>query len=315
MMKMKLNKTYFCLLILTAVCISVSGFSFAEHSTWDCPECGRTGNTGNFCGECAHPAPWIEQPSKSIAEGTCGANVTWSLSEDGVLTISGTGAMKNYTDDVEKPWQNWMKSIKSVDIKDVVTHIGALAFNYFGSLTDVTISNTVRSIGKGAFFETGLTNVVIPDSVTSIGFDALLSCRNLQKIEVSSGNKKYMSIDGILYDKDQKTLIACPGGRKTDVTVPNTVTRIEAYAFENCWNIKNITLSENIKHIYLGAFWNCGGLISITIPAGITFIESDAFKYCSSLKNVYFSGTFEIWKKIHIDANNDCLLNANIHYK
>ena len=158
-----------------------------------------------------------------IASGTDGS-ITWSLSDDGVLTISGKGAMKNYTDKETKPWQDWNNRIKTVVIEDGVTSIGALAFNHFRSLTGVTISNTVKTIGKGAFFNSGLKEVVIPDSVTSIGFDGFLSCVSLQKIEVSSGNKNYSSVDGILYDKNQKKLIACPSGRSTDVTVPNTVT-------------------------------------------------------------------------------------------
>jgi len=257
---------------------------------------------------------WLKAQAYSLAEGTCGAHVTWLLDEDGVLTISGKGAMKNYTDKETKPWQDWNNRIKTVVIEDGVTSIGALAFNHFRSLTGVTISNTVKTIGKGAFFNSGLKEVVIPDSVTSIGFDGFLSCVSLQKIEVSSGNKNYSSVDGILYDKNQKKLIACPSGRSTDVTVPNTVTRIESYAFENCEQIKTVALSEKTTRICWGAFWNCNRLASITIPVGINNIEDYAFCGCYCLKKVYYSGTSAKWKKIRIGSDNDCLLNASISY-
>ena len=303
--------------LLTVILLAISCLAIAEHSAWDCTECSRTGNTGNYCGGCGHAAPWLESPSNVIAEGICGTNVTWSLSKvsnDYVLTISGKGLMNSYTDQETKPWQDWRRLIKTVVIEDGVTSIGRLAFNNFPSLTRVTISNTVTTIGKGAFFDSGLKEVLIPDSVAVIGFDAFLSCTKMQKIEVSSGNKRYSSVDGILYDKDQRKLIACPAGRTTQVIVPNTVTTIESYAFENCEYIKSITLSEKTKQIFLGAFWNCNKLESITIPASITNIEWCSFISCNSLKNVYYSGTSAEWQKIKIDTNNDCLLNAEIHY-
>ena len=304
---MKPMKKRICLLLAVLLLANLCAAA-AESAGWVCPQCGKT-NTENFCENCGHAAP-----VPSLAEGICNNRISWSLNMDGVLTVSGTGTMKDYTDKETVPWQKWASSIKTVVIEEGVTSIGALAFRNIHSLTGVTIPNTVKTIGKGAFIDSGLKEVMIPDSVISIGFDALLSCTSMQTIEVSPGNKYYSSVDGILYDKKQQKLIACPAGRSTDVTMPDTVTKIESYAFENCEKIKKIILSEKTEQIVMAAFWNCTGLKSITIPSSVKTIEFCAFSYCKSLKDVYYSGTSDAWKKIDIGSDNDCLLKASIHY-
>ena len=105
-----------------------------------------------------------------VAEGTCGGNLTWILDSEGTLTISGTGAMTDYSYGSKAPWFNSRWSIKSVTIGNSVTSIGDYAFYDCDGLTSVTIGNSVTSIGDYAFFDCdGLTKVTIPDSVISIG--------------------------------------------------------------------------------------------------------------------------------------------------
>ena len=103
--------------------------------------------------------------------GTCGDNVTWTLNTStGALTISGTGAMTDYTSSSRAPWYSYRSSITSVSIGSGVTKIGNHAFNgNYSRLTSVTIPNSVTSIGIYAFINcSGLTSVTIPASVTSI---------------------------------------------------------------------------------------------------------------------------------------------------
>ena len=119
--------------------------------------------------------------SAETYSGTCGDNLTWTLdTESGILTISGTGAMTNYTSSDNVPWYSYRSSIKTVKIGSSVTGIGDFAFEYYTSLTSVTIPNSITSIGKWAFAECySLTSVTIPNSVTSIGDDAFFLVPNI----------------------------------------------------------------------------------------------------------------------------------------
>ena len=110
--------------------------------------------------------------------GECGANLTWSLDTDtGVLTISGTGYMYNWSFDSNAPWYSNRSSVKIVVIGNSVTSIGSWAFGYCESLTNVTIPDSVTSIGDDAFLNcTSLTSVIIPDSVTIIDSYAFRGC-------------------------------------------------------------------------------------------------------------------------------------------
>lgn len=120
-----------------------------------------------------------------IKSGKCGNNATYTLSDDGVLTISGKGAMTNfiYTDDDEStcPWHPHRWDIQTVVIEEGVTTIGDYAFAY-SNIENVTIPNTVTSIGKGAFIGTYLTSVIIPEGVTDIKEFAFWRCGSLQTI-------------------------------------------------------------------------------------------------------------------------------------
>ena len=118
-----------------------------------------------------------------IASGECGAdgdNLTWVLTEEGILTISGSGKMQDYSDSSVAPWYAKRAKILSVVIEDGVTSIGDLAFLNCSRLTSVTIPGGVASIGDEAFFGcSNLANVTIPRSVTFIGSEAFYACWDL----------------------------------------------------------------------------------------------------------------------------------------
>ena len=121
--------------------------------------------------------------------GSCGANLTWNL-VDGILTISGTGPMSNYSGESAyySPWYDQRKSITSLIIKNGVTSIGNWAFDGCCGITSVTIPNSVTSIGSFAFSDcTGLTSVEIPNSVTSIRNDAFYGCSSMTTVIIGDG--------------------------------------------------------------------------------------------------------------------------------
>ena len=125
----------------------------------------------------------------AASSGTCGKNVTWSLSDDGTLTISGTGKMKDYGDNYGMsvaPWYVGSSQVKTVIIEDGVTSIGDRAFDGCTKLTRVVIPDSVTSIGYSSFRGCySLPSVAIPDSVTSIGDSAFAYCKVLTGITLS----------------------------------------------------------------------------------------------------------------------------------
>ena len=246
-----------------------------------------------------------------VAEGTCGENLTWTLDSEGTLTISGTGAMTDYSYDSKVPWFNSRSSIKSAIIESGVTTIGESAFYVCVSLTSVTIPDSVTSIGGGAFGSCisltnvtipnsvttigdyafsgcfRLTSVTIPDSVTTIGGSAFDDCSSLTSINVDNYNEYYSSSGGVLFDKNQTILICYPAGKtESNYTAPNSVTTIGDSAFYSCSSLTSVTIGNSVTSIGDSAFYNCDGLTSVTIPDSVTTIGNFAFNSCSSLTSV-----------------------------
>ena len=219
-----------------------------------------------------------------VDSGTCGKNgdsVTWKLTSDGTLTISGTGKMKDYGDNYGMsvaPWYVGSSQVKTVIIEDGVTSIGDRAFDGCTKLTRVVIPDSVTSIGYSSFRGCySLPSVAIPDSVTSIGDSAFAYCKVLTGITLSGsvtsiGSCAFQSCDSL-----------------TSVTMQNGVTDIGDNAFTYCKNLTSVTIPNSVKTIGTSAFYNCAGLTRVTIPGSVTRIEQDTFKGCSGLTSVTIS--------------------------
>ena len=175
----------------------------------------------------------------------------------------------------------------AVTIPDSVTSIGNGAFEDCVGLTSITIPNSVTSIGNGAFVGcSGLTSVTIPNSVTSIGERVLVGCTGLTEIQVETGNQNYTSVDGVLFTKDMKTIVAYPGGKKGAYAIPNSVTIIKKHTFQACTGLTSITIPNSVTFIEEFAFAYCRGLTSVTIPSSVTVIGRVAFINCTGLTSV-----------------------------
>ena len=169
----------------------------------------------------------------------------------------------------------------------------------------------ITSINYWAFHGHGnLISVTIPESITSIGFEAFLGCTSLTSINVASGNPEYSSVGGVLFNADQTVLIAYPAGKSdqsysipasvttiglsafacsdnlTSVTIPDSVTSIEQRAFYRCRSLTGVTIPGSVTTIGRYAFEDCRSLTGVTIPDSITSIGGDAFSGCNSLTSV-----------------------------
>ena len=142
-------------------------------------------------------------------------------------------------------------------------------------ITDLVIPENVTSISNGAFWQcSGLTSISIPKSVTTIGDYAFAYCSGVISLTITHG----MTSMGI------GAFSNCTG--LTSVTIPNSITSISSEAFRYCTSLTSVTIPENVTSIGFMAFRYCRSLTSLTIPNSVTNIGSDAFEGCSSLTSI-----------------------------
>lgn len=241
--------------------------------------------------------------------GSCGENVTWKLdTETGVLTISGTGPMSDFStgwsDDSdgypEHPWawnEYWYK-ITHVIIEAGVTTIGMNAFRGFEELESVTIADTVTTIGDCAFYNCSekLTSITIPEGVKTIGNEAFRNCDSLTSVVISNsvnciGSWAFEGCDNL-------SSIALPDSMNsigqyafsttslTSLTIPEGITKIEEGTFDYCLSLADITIPNSVTDIGDYSFRDCQSLTNIIIPDSVTTIGDGSFMRCSSLANI-----------------------------
>lgn len=164
----------------------------------------------------------VTASAETLASGTCGDNLTWTITEEGELIIGGTGAMLDFVSSSDIPWYTYRASVTKVTIQDGVTNIGNLAF-YGTNLTHISIGKDVASIGDDAFLMcSSLTSISIPEGVTEIGNEAFYNCTGL-----------------------------------TSVTLPSSLKSIDYSAFYGCQSLTSVSMSDGVTSIGNDVFRNC----------------------------------------------------------
>lgn len=246
------------------------------------------------------------------ASGVCGEHLTWALSDEGVLTISGNGEMLDYTYD-SFPWYNYKSSINSVVFENGVTSVGDNSFHSCYNLYRVSLADTILSIGEAAFCDckwmesftnsnnlvsigeyafylcASLSSIDIPSTVSSIATTAFSMCSGLGAINVSPNNQYYHSYDGVLYELASNTVIKCPISYTGSHSIIEGTTHIAQYAFLDCASLTEIIIPESVVDIGFMAFSNCTSLSHILIYSTSPKITSGgggaSFSGCSMIKS------------------------------
>ncbi len=160
--------------------------------------------------------------------GTCGESLVWTL-EEGVLTISGEGAIPDYKNSSAMPWHDYYTEINSVVVDPGVTRIGNRAFVQLTRIVSATLPDSVTSIGEYAFSNcSALESISIPEGVTSIGKQAFYNC-----------------------------------GKLRSISIPEGVTAIETWTFKKCTALESVELPASLVSIGATAFDGCTSLADV----------------------------------------------------
>lgn len=249
---------------LEHTCNFSGSWQYDTHKHWQQCACGKTQNegahtgTGDACSVCGAAL------SAALDSGSIGDGLSWSLSRSGVLTISGSGKMPDFSSVANAaPWDKQKDKIQSV-----------------------VIESGVQSISGGAFSGcTALEKVSISDTVTQIDLNAFGGCTSLAAFEVAEGNKAFSSDGGVLFSAD-KELLRCPVGKSADYTVPSGTVAIAGGAFKDCAKLESLVIPDSVISIGESAFENCAALKRITLPKNITKLEASCFSGCAALAEI-----------------------------
>jgi len=254
--------------------------------------------------------------------GGAGTNVSWQLCS-GVLTISGTGAMTDFSSNSGAPWYSYRRSITSVVIESGITTIGDNAFYGCSNLTEVTIPASVTSIGNSTFQNcSSLTSAtVLNPTPPALGSNAFSGAHPSFCVWVPSGSLAGYVADSewrshclngcrqgsagtniswhLCYDEGVLTISGSgamtnygSGGAPwynwrssiTSVVVESGVTSIGDYAFQGCTNLTEVTIS--VTSVGQSAFSDCTGLTDVTIGNIVTTIGDYAFQGCTNISTI-----------------------------
>ena len=232
------------------------------------------------------------------------------LDDEGTLTISGEGEMRdwNYDNSDVKTWHSLITDITDVNIEDGITSIGARAFMNCTKIKEIKLPSTLISIGEYAFCNCNNLEIIEINSYIKLGSSAFSRCDKLnslkigkdakdfnpffftelelENVEVNSENKYLKYLDGVLYNYDFTKLIGCCRKKEGIVNINNNVRIIRDGSFQGCTEIKEINMSDSVEIIERYAFVNCKKLESIKLSKSIKKIEKGMFWNCDNLKEI-----------------------------
>ena len=180
--------------------------------------------------------------------------------------------------------------ISNIEIPKTIRRIGDYAFANCSSLGSVTLPTGIKEIGYRPFAGASITTLALPDSLRSLTGNPLAGCDTLLTVSISLDNSYYTVVNGILYDKDVRSLVGCPA-RKESASIATTAERIGPEAFDGCFRLRALLLPSNLASVGECAFCDMPRLASLVFPASVDTLEgAGLFEGCGSLEFIGFSG-------------------------
>ena len=267
------------------------------------------------------------ESEKVIKNGTAG-NLKWTLTNPGVLTISGSGVIPDYSAG-SAPWNEL--SFNTVVIDKGVTGIGGYAFNQKEELLSIYIPDGVKKIGESAFEGSGLISVTVPGSVEEIGNYSFHDCANLTSVTVSEGVKiigerafqgcttlAYIDFPASITSVGAGAFMSCKEMTRVRFMPGTGTVTMGDNLFSQCWNLTSVTLPKTTDRISPGMFASCSLLPTLYIPASVTKIgeitEESPFFSCDSLGIINFGGSEASWNKMMNPYLESSLRKTKINY-
>lgn len=222
----------------------------------------------------------------------------YSENDDGTVTITGGNIV---TPKLEIPAELEGKKVSAIGmnaftgnnvitdlvIPEGVTTLNWYSFNTCRNLETVTLPDSLEFIDGWAFERCSrLKTISIPANVTQINGGAFAQNSSMTSITCDPSNKNYVSVDGVLFTKDMKELVAYPGGIRGGYTVPATVNHIGDAAFYGALGLDSVTILGNLDFIGFEAFAQCSKLTDVAIRDGVNYVGYWAFRGCDGIKTL-----------------------------
>ena len=258
-----------------------------------------------------------------LDSGTCGAegdgsNVTWVLTTDGTLILSGTGAVAAY-DDRDRPWYDYRYQILRLEVKKGITSVGGFrycftlqevslpeglisldefAFMDCQKLQEIRLPKSLKTLGRGTFAGChALPEIELPEDLETVGEGALMNCLSLTSVVIPAsviemGDRpfsgdwalKTVEIKGNVPRLSSSSFHECDALQ--EVLITGSVGTIGDDAFMDLDSLERVQIASGLKTIGKRAFWLCDNLTTVSLPDGVTSIGEEAFKECSSLTTI-----------------------------
>lgn len=258
-----------------------------------------------------------------LDSGTCGAegdgsNVTWVLTTDGTMILSGTGAVAAY-DDRDRPWYDYRYQILRLEVKKGITSVGGFrycftlqevslpeglisldefAFMDCQKLQEIRLPKSLKTLGRGTFAGChALPEIELPEDLETVGEGALMNCLSLTSVVIPAsviemGDRpfsgdwalKTVEIKGNVPRLSSSSFHECDALQ--EVLITGSVGTIGDEAFRDLDSLERVQIASGLKTIGRRAFWLCDNLTTVSLPDGVTSIGEEAFKECSSLTTI-----------------------------